>query len=186
MVLRKIILIPLFCCVVSAAKAQESAAPLPHIEEWPQITAPVSAPSKVIETEGPSGTPGGSGVKTGLIPAMPSFLVPSKLMKAKPKFSGRSPLDTGWWTRLHIMAEVYDGVTTKLVIPKYADEGDPISRAFIGTNASPWRMVVFGALEVGSVSAIPNRKLRKLTQVALIGTHLFLASRNLRDYLRWK
>ena len=80
------------------------------------------------------------------------------------------------------MAEIYDGYTTKITVPQLGEEGDPISRMFIGSRASRWRMAAFGTLEVGSVSAIPDRKLRRLTQAALIGLHVFAASKNLAYY----
>ena len=80
------------------------------------------------------------------------------------------------------MAEIYDGYTTKITVPQLGEEGDPISRMFIGARASRSRMAVFGTLEVVSVGAIPDRRLRRLTQAVLIGLHVFAGSRNLVYY----
>jgi hypothetical protein len=82
----------------------------------------------------------------------------------------RNPLlraDTGWWARAHWTAAAFDYSTWP----------------FIGHHSTPsWRLALGWAGESAAVSLIPNRKIRRITQVALIGTHVFFGARNLR---RW-
>lgn len=92
------------------------------------------------------------------------------------------PTDIGWWTRCHALAISYDGATTGLVMHNcaYCTEKDPVTRPLIGRRASDWRMMVFGSGEVLGVAMIPNKKLRRVAQIGLIGIHLWEGSRNLR------
>jgi hypothetical protein len=59
-------------------------------------------------------------------------------------------------------------------------EADPLARFFVGRRADIRREAVFGSLEVLGVSAIPNKKVRRIAQGALIGVHVFCGIHNLK------
>lgn len=86
----------------------------------------------------------------------------------------RPRIDTGWYTRIHAGAALYDGITSR---GRY--ERNPIVRPLVGTPVSLKKEVLFGSVVVVGVSAIPNKRVRRITQVILIGTHLYFGSRNL-------
>jgi hypothetical protein len=112
----------------------------------------------------------------------------------------RNPLlraDTGWWARAHWTAAAFDYSTTGLAnhsclglagypasyLASFCGERNPLAWPFIGHHSTPsWRLALGWAGESAAVSLIPNRKIRRITQVALIGTHVFFGARNLR---RW-
>lgn len=91
-------------------------------------------------------------------------------------------IDTGWLTRAHLVVAMYDGATTGYGVHKYGwIEGDPVSRFFIGKNASTSRMLVFGGLEVVGVAMLP-KKVRIPAQIALLTIHVVESSKNVHNF----
>ena len=118
-----------------------------------------------------------------LLFAAPCYAIPDTPVAKEAARPPKMSFDTGWWTRSLALAAFYDGKATRAVIGNCkwvgSGEGNPVSRALIGRCAQNWRMGVFGAAEVTGVALIPNRKLRRVVQISLIGAHIFCGTRNL-------
>ena len=101
---------------------------------------------------------------------------------AKPK---RRFFDTGWWTRAQAAAMVYDGASTSYWEHKcpssgvpWCTERDPAARWLIGARPSVWRMGLVGSAIVAATAMIPNKKVRRLAQIAMIVMHIEEGTRN--------
>lgn len=112
--------------------------------------------------------------------------------------SPRPRFDTGWWTRATAIAVAADYSTTGLLVARCIDrhvtwnypvswcnEGNPLARPLIGARPPAWRLALAYPIEVGAIAAIPNKKLRRVVQVAAIGAHTFFAVRNYHRYRTW-
>lgn len=110
----------------------------------------------------------------------------------------RPRFDTGWWTRAAAIAVAADYSTTGLLVGRCIDrhvtwnypvtwcnEENPIARPLIGARPPAWRLALAYPIEVGAIAAIPNKKLRRVVQVAAIGAHTFFAVRNYHRYRTW-
>lgn len=96
-------------------------------------------------------------------------------------------LDTGWWTRAHALSAGFDGATTIMwqracTDRAYCYERDPIARAALGPRPGTRRMLALGSLEVAGVAMIPDRRVRRVTQVALIGVHVWAGAHNIKNW----
>src|SRR5882672_6779697 len=100
---------------------------------------------------------------------------------AAPKF------DAGRWAQAHWTSAAFDYSTTGYVVreclsrypAQYCGEENPVARAFIGRYPQPWKLSLGFAAESAIVSLIPNRKVRRIVQIAAIGGHIFFGARNL-------
>ena len=107
----------------------------------------------------------------------------------------RFHFDSGWLARAHWAATAFDNATTGLAnaeclhfkgysssyLEHYCGEQNPLERPFIGYHHNPsWRLALDWAGESAAVSLIPNKKLRRVAQISLIGSHLFFGARNLK------
>lgn len=120
---REIVLAILLCCGASASKAQEPSATSRYLGDLSDATTPGSIAWPAPNAE--STLPDLASIGRGALPGRPSFLVMPKPIVARPRFAGKFPRDTGWWTRLHLMAEIYDGYTTKMTVPQIGSGRGP-------------------------------------------------------------
>lgn len=60
-------------------------------------------------------------------------------------------------------------------------ERNPLGRPFVG-NGSRARLALGFAAESVGVSLIPNRKVRRIVQISLIGAHVWFGARNLKEW----
>ena len=94
----------------------------------------------------------------------------------------RIHFDAGWFTRAHALSAGYDGATTALVMQNpRAREIDPIAKTFLGSRPGATRLIAFGGLEVTATALIPNKKVRRIAQIALITTHIVCGTKNFRN-----
>lgn len=100
----------------------------------------------------------------------------------QPKPVARARFDSGWWTRSLALASAYDGATTRYGEGQhqYSQEANPVSRVFLGAHPAAPRLALMGALETVGVGFIPNKKVRRIVQVGLIGAHIALGTKNLK------
>jgi hypothetical protein len=93
-------------------------------------------------------------------------------------------VDTGWWARAHWVAAAYDSSSTGLMVAvcRTCYEANPVARWDLGRRPGAGRLAMDWALESAGVSLIPNKKVRRVAQIALIGSHLYCGSRN---FARW-
>jgi len=110
----------------------------------------------------------------------------------------RSYFDYGWLARAHWGSAAFDYSTTGLAdreclglkgypagfpLAKYCGEQNPALWPLVGHHVNPpYRLALTFAGESAAVSLIPSRRLRHITQIGLIASHMFFGARNLR---RW-
>jgi hypothetical protein len=122
------------------------------------------------------------GVPSLVLPSIPKvepILEPSP--EPKPK---RKLIDTGWWTRAHAAAMMFDGASTLYwertchTIPEPCKERYPAVRWLVGSRPPVWRMGLVGSAIVLATAMIPNKKVRRAAQIAMIVIHIEEGTRN--------
>jgi hypothetical protein len=106
---------------------------------------------------------------------------------AKPAARRRITFDTGWLARAHWTAAAFDEATTGMAVKacgtaSYCHERNPLARPLIGSGRNNARLAMGFALESAAVSFIPNRKLRRITQIAAIGLHIYFGTKNIKTW----
>jgi len=97
-----------------------------------------------------------------------AFLLCAASLSAAPKTALKVPrFHYDVFTLAHAGAALFDGK----VSAGYT-ELNPVTRPLIGSPVSFRREMAFGTLEIGSVAAIPNKKVRRIVEVSLVGAHL--------------
>src|SRR5260370_18765186 len=103
---------------------------------------------------------------------------PDALFYAPKPAAKKHQFDAGWWARAHWTSAAFDYATTGNAIESCLSlkrqncaERDPLARVFVGRYAPRWRLAVGWASESALVIIIPDRKVRRIVQIAAFGVH---------------
>lgn len=101
----------------------------------------------------------------------------------------RLHFDSSWWAQAHWTTTAFDQATTgnanSECLARWGVNStcrEETDAWLVGRRPQAWRLGLGWAAESVAVSIIPNKKVRRIVQAGLIGSHVFFGARNL---YRW-